>query len=206
MQLIKNNFLNLVVLILVTIILLQKCGGNGTPPEKPTITRDTVWIHKDSTVYSKPQIIKTIPVNIYSDTTLIKYLPDSNYADLLKQYQEVVFELLNRNIYLDSLKIDSIGYVRVEDTVSKNMIAGRSYKYNLKYPIIKETITLPTKKKNQLYIGGGIEASMTPKIDQINAGLMLKTKKDGVVAGLIGINTDGNLRMGIQSFWKIKLK
>lgn len=204
MQLIKNNFLNLIVLILVVVILLQKCGNNA-PSEKPTITRDTVWVHKDSVVYSKPQIIKTIPVNIYTDTTLIKYLPDSNYTDLLKQYQSVVYELLNKNVYLDSLKIDSLGYVKVLDTLSKNLIIGRSYKYDLKYPIVKETITLPAKKVNQVYVGGGLFGTRLTPIQTIHLGLLFKSKKDGVVIPSVGVDKNLEIQYGIQSYWKIKL-
>lgn len=204
MQLIKNNFLNLIVLILVVVILLQKCGNNA-PSEKPAITRDTVWVHKDSVVYSKPQIIKTIPVNIYTDTTLIKYLPDSNYTDLLKQYQSVVYELLNKNVYLDSLKIDSLGYVKVLDTLSKNLIIGRSYKYDLKYPIVKETITLPAKKVNQVYVGGGLFGTRLTPIQTIHLGLLFKSKKDGVVIPSVGVDKNLEIQYGIQSYWKIKL-
>lgn len=204
MQLIKNNFLNLIVLILVVVILLQKCGNNA-PSEKPTITRDTVWVHKDSVVYSKPQIIKTIPVNIYTDTTLIKYLPDSNYTDLLKQYQSVVYELLNKNVYLDSLKIDSLGYVKVLDTLSKNLIIGRSYKYDLKYPIVKETITVPAKKVNQVYVGGGLFGTRLTPIQTIHLGLLFKSKKDGVVIPSVGVDKNLEIQYGIQSYWKIKL-
>ena len=206
MQLIKNNFLNFIVLILVLVILLQRCGGGGnTPPEKPTITRDTVWVHKDSVVYSKPQIIKTIPINIYTDTTLIKYLPDSNYTDLLKQYQVVVYELLNKNVYFDSLKIDSLGYVKVMDTLSKNLIIGRSYKYDLKYPIVKETITVPAKKVNQVYVGGGLFGTQTTPIQNIHLGLLFKSKKDHIVAPSVGVNKNLEIQYGIQSYWKIKL-
>lgn len=204
MQLIKNNFLNLIVLILVVVILLQKCGNN-TPSEKPTVTRDTVWVHKDSVVYSKPQIIKTIPINLYHDTTIREYLPDTSYADLLKQYQNVVYQLLNQNIYADSLKIDSVGYVKLIDTVSKNLITGRSYKYDLKYPIVKETITVPAKKVNQVYVGGGLFGTRLTPIQTIHLGLLFKSKKDGVVIPSVGVDKNLEIQYGIQSYWKIKL-
>ena len=201
MQTIKNNFLNLIVLVLVAILLLQRCKETPSVPQV-SIVRDTVWVHHDSTVFSKPQVIKTIPVE-YTDS-LIKYLPDTNYSKLVLQYQDVVNQLLNKNIQLDSLKIDSIGYVKVVDTVTKNQISGRSFTYNLKYPIIKETITLPAKKINQLYIGG--QLSGNKQLDGVGAGLLLKNKRDQIYGLSVGLNKDGQISYGVQSFWKIKLK
>jgi len=208
-MLLKNNLkiTDLIIIVLLVIIFLQRCGGgHSSTLDIPIIKRDTMWIIKDSTVYSKPQLIKTIPVDVSRDTIIREYLPDTTYEGLLKDYQAVVFELLNKNIYQDSLKIDSIGYVKVVDTVSKNSIVGRSYNYNLKYPIIKETIIQPAKKTNQLYIGGMLFGSPEEPISSVNTGLLFKNKKDQIFGGSVGLNRQGELQYGIQSFWKIKLK
>jgi len=203
---IKNNFLNLIVLILLGIVLFQTCGGKSEPPVVPTVKRDTVWIHTDSTVYSKPQVIKTEPYPVPIDRWNTEYLPDTNYTALLKQYETVVKELLAKNISSDSLKIDSIGYVHVTDTVSKNVITGRSYKYSVKYPIITNTITIPEKKKNQLYIGGILQAENPVRITQLSAGLLFKNKKDHIYGAHAGFNTNGQIIYGVHSYWKIRLR
>lgn len=200
---IQKNFLNLVVLILLAIIFVKSCKIKPSV-DQIRIIRDTTWVIKDSTIYSKPQVIKTIPVNVYHDTIFKEYIPDSNYGKLVVQYQNVVNQLLAKNIHSDSLKIDSIGYVHVLDTVQKNLISGRSFHYSLKYPIIKETIIMPEKKKNQVFIGGNIQGSTSA--NQINTGLLFKTKRDYIFGGTIGVNSNGALQYGVQSFWKIKLK
>ena len=203
MQTIKNNFLNLIVLILVVILLLQRCSETTNVP-KVSIIRDTTWVVKDSLITSKPQIIKTISI-ASSDTIINHYIPDTNYAKLVIQYQDVVNQLLAKNIQQDSVLIDdTLGYVKILDTVQKNIITGRSILYNVKYPIVKETITIYPKPKNQFYIGGGIQG--TPDINSINAGLLFKNKKDQIFSGTVGINKDGEIQYGISSFWKIKLK
>lgn len=201
----QKNFLSLLTLALVLVVLLQRCGA-PKPVDAPTIVKDTTWIIKDSTVYSKPQAIKTIPVNVYHDTTYREYLPDTNYQSLVIQYQEVVNQLLAKNIQADSLKVDSIGWVHVLDTVQKNLIVGRSFKYNLKYPIIKETITLPAKKVNQLYVGGELEADKTNLVSGVNAGLLFKNKKDQIFGVKAGLTPQGQPSVGISSFWKITFK
>ena len=165
-----------------------------------------MWIHKDSTVYSKPSVIKTEPYAVPVDRWKTEYLPDTNYSKLVKQYEEVVRELLAKNISKDSLKIDSIGYVHVTDTVSKNIVTGRSYKYSLKYPIVTTTITLPEPKKNQFYYGGGLQGGNINAIDQINAGLMFKNKKDQIYNITVGLNSQGRVIYGVNAYWKISLK
>jgi hypothetical protein len=202
----KVDFLNLVIAILVIILLLKQCNVKPTEVTPPTVKRDTVWIYKDSTVYSKPSVVKTEPYAVPIDRWNTEYLPDTNYSKLVKQYEEIVRELLAKNISKDSLKIDSIGYVHVTDTVSKNLITGRAYHYSFKYPVITNTITIPEKKRNQLYVGGGLQGSSINAIDQINAGAQLINKKDQSYGITVGINSRGNIMYGINSYFKIKLK
>ena len=150
----KISLSEIAVLILLIIILLQRCGKDNSQSGETVIRRDTVWVHKDSTILSKPQIVKTIPVNIYHDTTLREYLPDTNSAKLVKQYTELAEKFLAMNIQADSFKVDSIGHVYITDSVSHNLVKSRSFTYNLKYPIITNTVypvsythlTLPTKR------------------------------------------------------------
>lgn len=200
----KIDFLNLVIAILVIVLLLKQRNTKPIEPVQPTVKRDTVWVYKDSTVYSKPQVVKTIPVPVEHWTK--EYLPDTNYAKLVKQYQDVVSQFLAKNVTKDSLKIDSIGYVHVTDTVSKNVITGRTYKYNLKYPIITNTITIPEKKRNQFYYGGGLQGGNINALDQINAGLLFKNKRDQIFNATVGLNAKGRVIYGVNSYWKIKIK
>ena len=191
---IKDNFINIVVLVLLSLFFIERCNDNPPTEQKPTIVRDTIYFIKDSIIYSKPQTVKTIEIHKDSVKT---YMPDSNY----KQFaQDVLNQLLAKNIQQDSIKIDSIGYVKVTDTVQRNMIVGRSSEVSVKYPIIRETITLPYVPKNQLYIGGSLQSN------QISGGLLLKNKKDQIFGGSVGINNQGQLVYSVQSYWKIKVK
>jgi hypothetical protein len=202
MKFLKDGLLSIVVIVLLIIIFLQKTK----PPvsiEVPTVVRDTAWVVKDSLIVSKPQVTKTIHVESH-DTIINHYIPDTNYAKLVLQYQEVVTTLLAKNIHSDSIRIDSNGYVFVTDTVQRNLITGRSSQVNIRYPIIKETITLPAKKVTQVYIGGSVQGS--PVINQVGMGAILKTKNDFLFGGSLGVTTQGNLQYGAGAYWKIKLK
>lgn len=205
-NILKSNFLSLVILILLIVILLKNCKSTPSIEQPVKVIRDTTWIIKDSTIYSKPQLIKTIPVNVSRDTIINHYIPDTNYSRLLAQYQEVVKKYLDTNLYSDSVRIDTIGYVKVTDTVSQNQILKRGYRINVKYPIITETIIKPAPKVRQLYAGGQVSGLAGSPVNGINAGLLYKTKKDYIIGANAGFDRDGNITYGVQSYWKIKLK
>lgn len=201
----KISISEILVLALLVIILLQRCGGNPEHPTGPQITRDTVWVYKDSTITKQPQIIKTITVPIEQWNT--EYLPDtSSMAILVKQYSELASKFLALNIHKDSLPIDTIGKVFITDTVTSNVIKNRKISYNFKIPTITTTITIPEPKKTQWFVGGTIEGEQGNLISQINANLLIKNKKDKIYGGHIGLNSSGNLQIGLSSFWKIKIK
>ena len=197
-----NNILSIAILILAVIIVLQRSNSSPDIIEKPIVVRDTIWQKKDSVVFTSPKVVQTIPVKIISE----KYLPDPNYDKLLLQYQELVKLHLSTNIQKDSVKIDSIGFVKVIDTVQNNIVQNRKWEYNIKYPIIKETVIQPPKKVNQLYIGGGLQGNQYNIINSVNGGLLYKNKKDQIYGLSVGINTNGQIVYGVSSYWKIKFK
>jgi len=203
MKLIKDDLFSLVIIVLLLTLFIERCNDKPVVPEPPKVVRDTVWVKHDSVVYTKPQIIKTIQSTV-KDSLI--YIPDTNYAKLVLQYQEVVNQLLSKNILSDSIRIDTNGYVKIIDTVQKNLIVGRSTKVDVKYPVIKETVTIIPKPVTQVYVGGGIDGTQTALINQVRAGILLKNKKDQIYGVSAGINTSGQVIYGVQSFWKIKLK
>ena len=197
-----NNILSIAILILAVIIVLQRSNSSPDIIEKPIVVRDTVWQKKDSVIYTSPKVVQTIPVKVVSE----KYLPDPNHDKLVLQYQELVKLHLAKNIQKDSVQIDSIGFVKVTDTVQNNIVQNRKWEYDLKYPIIKETIIQPPKKVNQLYIGGGLQGNQYNIVNSINGGLLYKNKKDQMYGLSVGINTNGQIVYGVSSYWKIKFK
>lgn len=202
MKFVKDNLVSLVVLVLIVILFLERCNDEPPTPQPPKVVHDTVWVRHDSIIYSKPQIIKTIQSTV-KDSLI--YVPDTNYSRLVLQYQEVVNQLLSKNILSDSIRIDTNGYVKIYDTIQKNLVVGRKSEVNVKYPVIKETITIYPKPVNQVYVGLGVDGTQTALINQVRAGLLLKNKKDQIYGASVGINANGQIIYGAQSFWKIKL-
>lgn len=217
MEFIKKNIISILFAVVMTIVLLRACGGCGdssepTQPPVVIVEKDTVWYHTDSTVYREPEIIKTTPYPVEKLT--IEYLPDTNHERLLKQYIDLTTRYLATTIAIDSIRIDSIGYVKIKDSISKNAIASRSVSYNFKYPTIKvkETVTLKEEPRRQVFIGGGVMVAPSDVtslgalgrgVVEPNLGIMYKDKKNRMVGVNAGINGQGVAQYGVSTYVKI---
>ena len=195
-----NTFLNIFIVVLLIIILLQMCNKKPVGGTSVLVSRDTIWINKDSVIYSTPQVITHVKE---SDSVIIKeYYPDQNYEKLLVQYNTLLEEFLARSVYSDSLKIDSIGYVHVKDSVTRNSIVGRSFHYNLNYPIIHDSVTFILPPQRQIYYGGGL--NIASGLDMFSAGFMYKDKRERVYILSGTVNRLNTLGVQLQTFWKLK--
>ena len=204
----KNTILYLLIFVLIAFTIFRECSPNYKP-EQPTITvvHDTTYITKDSIVYAKPKLAKTIKDTIWRDSLkLVSFGDTAQCKQVYNAYVELGDKYFSRNVYEDSLKIDSLGYVNVKDTVVANKILGRSYTYNLKYPIVTNTITIkePYVPKRQLYLGGGI--AITPMFHSVEVGAIYKDRSDEMYGLKVGVDNNKQLFYGIQGYFKIRIK
>ena len=206
-----NKIYLFIIGVLVVFVLLQNkgCVGSNSSQQKSDtlIVNDTVWLVKDSLIYSKPKPGKIIYDSIFIEGKA-QYLADTNYAVLKKQFDTIVKNHTALAIYNDSVKLDTIGYLSVIDSVRENKIIGRSWQYNYKVPFVTKTVTVTNyaKPKAQLYIGGSVNTLQTLGLQSADAGLMLKTKSDKIYGLKVGSDVNGNLLYGFQLYWKIGKK
>lgn len=202
---IKNNLFSFLVLgLLLTLIFLQWRNQKTVDQSKPVHTRDTVWMQTNYHTNVVPKVIERIPYEISDTDTL--YTPDTNYVRLVEQYHLLVEELLAKHIISDSFRIDTFGYVHVQDTVSKNTIIGRSYVANLKLPTIREVIQYPEQPRSILYWGGGLQMDNDYRLQQLSTGLMYKWKSDLLTGMNFGVTTNKQLVFGVQGYWPLTKK
>ena len=150
----------------------------------------------------------TVKEVIHDPVVIQQYLPDTNYERLKIQFEMLVKEHTVKNVYTDTVKIDTLGYVAIADTTQQNKLLKRTYNYKYKIPTITEQITI-TKyppKRNQLYIGGAINVDKGFAPSTAEVGLILKTKRDQMMGVKAGSDINGNVNYGFQSYWKIGSK
>jgi hypothetical protein len=203
-----NKILLVIVVVLVFFLAVGKGGGchGGAKKSDTTVVHDTSWSVHDTTIY-KTLIGKGKTLH---DTiaTPPQYIADTNYPKLLAQYNDLLGKYLALVEFRDTIRLDTLGYVYVLDTINQNSIKGRSVRTNYKIPTvtITKTITHYDPPKAQLYYGFGLDLNQTFAPTGAHGGLILKTKKDQLIGVQVGTGINGGINYGFQSYWKIKLK
>lgn len=205
-----NKLLVAVIVGLILYTALSKGGGGGcnAPHKKSdtTVVHDTSWSVHDTTIYKT----MTLKGKTLHDTIVTppQYIADTNYHVLLEQYNLLLKKYIALVEYKDTIRIDTLGYVAITDTVNQNSLKGRSVRTNYKIPTITNTVTIQhyEKPKAQLYYGGGIDLNQTLAPVGAHGGIILKTKKDQLLGLNIGTGINGGINYGFTSFWKIKIK
>ncbi len=196
-----NKILTFIIMALVFAMAFQNKGCNAPQIKADTVTlHDTTWQVHDSLIIKKLKIKEVI-----HDTLPPEYIADTNYPKLKAQYDALVAAYLVKNIYADTVKLDTLGYVSVADTVYKNEIHNRSYRYSYKIPTVTvtNTITKYAPAKGALFMGGGITGNKNG-VELLQGGLLYKSKKDKVFGLNLGINGNSQIVYGVHSYWKIK--
>lgn len=203
----KTSFFTGIIAVLVVIILLQRsCSGPANPPCDST----TSTLIKTDTVYR--DVVKTDikKVKVYMhDTTYVKepwMVPDTNYDRLKRQFEDLIDLYASKNLYSDTIKIDTIGTLTVIDTVTHNNLRLRVYKHNYSIPTITNTVVVPAKPKRQMYIGGALGFGYPITPTSIQAGFLFKNKKDQIYGAHAGMDLNGHVTYMLSSYWKISFK
>jgi hypothetical protein len=201
-----NKLLVIIIVGLIFFMAIGKGGGCHAPVKKSdtTVVHDTAWSVHDTTIY------KTLKGKTLFDTIMTppQYIADTNYPKLLAQYNDLLGKYLALVEFRDTIRIDTLGYVAILDTVNQNAIKGRSVRTNYKIPTvtITKTITHYDPPKAQLYYGFGLDLNPTFAPTGAHGGLILKTKRDQLIGVQVGTGINGGINYGFSSYWKIKLK
>lgn len=198
----------IILLLLIVLVILTRTGCSKMVDyldkhvADTVYVRDTTWQIRDTVVYKKMIVYETI---YHTDTLPYEYTADTNYIKLKLQYDTLVSLFLSRNIYRDTVMIDTIGYVTITDTVQHNILNNRSFTYTYSIPstIKIVTITEPEIRRNGFYIGGGFNAYRFLVPFSLETGLILKTKQDHIYGLKIGSDINRQFVYGFQSYWKI---
>lgn len=211
MTYVKNNFLSLLILLCFAIaffMFFKSCYKSpaAVAGTTTTIVHDTIWhqLSPAAPIQSQPIVISTQSPSLPVTNTIHEIIYKNDTAEISR----ILTQFFSKNNYKDVLKIDTIGTVTVTDTISQNTIAGRSYTYNLRYPVITNTVTIKESYKpvNQLYLGAGILGNQVDLVSAFKAGVLLKNKKDVIFEINATLNKGMNLGGEIGLYKKLSLK
>lgn len=188
-----NRVSYIVIVALVIVIILMRSCSDVDSKETTYVKTDTIWKETKDTITKNVKVVsvKYIPVK----ETIFTSIDTCN-----KEYNR-------QTVYRDTIKIDSIGDIKIIDTVFQNRLGKRTILKDYKIPLVTKTITIikAQQPNRQLYIGGNLFGDRrTPQM--ITPGLLYKDRKDRVYQVNVGVNFDGTFTYGLGAYWKIKLK
>lgn len=195
-QILKSIFNNiqsiLIVVLVIIIFFMRECSGptdGGNNGKTETIVVETV----------KWDTLK-IPEVTYVPRWRTKFIHDTipadvDTADILKDYFASYY-------YSDTLKLDSLGNIVLNDTISQNKIVSRNRINNIIIPTVTKEITIKEYiNRRELYYGLGLQGT-TNELNFLGADLMYRTKKNTAYGLSLGINQNLAPVIGGRMYWK----
>ena len=187
----RFTFEHIVILILgVCLLWLTQCRRTEPIIEEIVKTEvvtkwDTVEVAKTEYV---PKIVERVVVDIDTFSTPI------DTVSVLKDYYAKYF-------YTDTIQIDTLGSIVINDTITRNLIAMRDVQSNIFIPTTTITNTVYLNRR-EFY--GGISITGQPtQLDFINGELLYKGKKRNAYGIGVGINNELVPIYTFKVFWKI---
>jgi hypothetical protein len=166
-----------VVIVLLVAVLIFFIGSDARyVKSEPVIVTDTVYQEKTFTKFIKG---KSIPFVILDTIYIVDRVTDT--IKIISDYSRVYS-------YSDTIRIDSIGYAYIQDTISQNKIQGRGFSANFNLPTITVTKILETKSRNQLYLGFIGDLKHSNGQIGIGGSIALKTAKNTLYTATATMN------------------
>jgi hypothetical protein len=166
-----------IVIVLLVAVLIFFIGSDARyTKSEPVILTDTVYQQKTFTKFIKGN---SIPFVVLDTIYLIDTIKDT--ITIVKDYNQV-------KVYSDTMRIDSIGYAYIQDTISQNKIQGRGFSANFNLPTITITKLIEPKSKNQLYLGFIGDLKHSNGQIGIGGSIALKTAKNTLYTATATMN------------------
>ena len=183
-----------IVILVIVILLMSQCNGGEVITEPKIITRTTtVWdtVEVEKEVYVPKW--RTKVVTKY-DTVEVLIPQDVDTLSILKDYY-------SQYVYLDTISLDTLGYITIRDTVTENKIMNR-------YPDIQ--INVPTKiierdiyiNNREFYAGIGARTNGN-HISWMGLEGVFRNKQGNTFVLGVGTDDENKLSVGGGVHWKI---
>ena len=167
---------DVVIVLLIAVLIFFIFSDSKYTKTDPIIIADTVYQEKTFTKFIKG---KSIPFVVLDTIYLIERVTDT--ITIVKDYNQV-------KVYSDTMRIDSLGYAYIQDTISQNKIQGRGFSANFNLPTITITKLIEKKDKNQLYLGFIGDLKHSNGQIGIGGSIALKTAKNTLYTATATMN------------------
>ena len=185
-----KNIQTLLIVVLAAVLFLQR-GCSSTPPVEPEVITEVVTKWDTLKVTEKEYVPKYIRKTIIDIDT---FQAPIDTVSILKDYYAKYF-------YTDTIKIDTLGTIIVNDTVTRNLISMRDVQSNIFIPTTTITNTVYLYKRE--FYGGISVGSTNQAVQNINAELLYINKKRQSYGFGVGLNPQWQPVYTVRMYWKI---
>ena len=185
-----KNIQTLLIVVLVVLLFLQRSCSSTSVPEPKVITEtvtkwDTVSITKTEYIPKWKTRIETIHDTIPSSIDTVA---------ILKDYYAKYF-------YTDTIQIDTLGSIVINDTITRNLISMRDVQSNIFIPTTTITNTIYLYKRE--FFGGISVGTTNQAVQNINGELLYINKKRDAYGFGVGLNPQWQPVYTVRMYWKI---
>ena len=191
-----KNIQTLLVVVLAALLFLQR-GCSSTSPVEPEVITEVVTQWDTIRVAEKEYVPKYIRKTIVEIDT---FSVPIDTISILKDYYAKYF-------YTDTIKIDTLGTIVINDTVTRNLISMRDVQSNIFIPTTTITNTTYLYKR-ELFWGVAVGGMINPvqnesPINYVSGELMYVNKKRNVYGFGLGVDKDFFPIISGRLYWKI---
>ena len=187
----KIQIILIIVLGIILALIGPKYCTSGVPKSDTflSVTHDTTW---DTTNVISP---------VYIPGEII-YIPGPTITEHVDT-AKILADYFAKRVYSDTIKMDSLGYIAIQDTVNKNKLIARQHTKNYRIPKVTTTIekTIHHYEVAQRKLYGGVLVDIT------NIGgygtLSYENKKNTVFHFGVGANSTSGMGFLGGISWKI---
>ncbi len=194
----KDLFYTAIIVLLGGFIFFKGCKNKKVEIPEPIIEVKIDTVYDTSTV--------AVPTYIPKYRTILDTVVDVDTIPV--DTMSILKDYFAKLEYVDTIKLDSIGYVSITDLISKNKVQSRDVTYSYRLPtVIKETtITKQQPLKNQVYFGINPEFNKKEIVQSMGVVMLVKNKRDQMFGINAGFTNSMTPYVGGMLLWKIKLK
>ena len=190
MKVLFKNIQTLLVVVLAALLFLQR-GCSSTPPVEPKVITEVITKWDTLKVETKEYIPKYIKKTVVEIDT---FQSPIDTISILKDYYAKYF-------YTDTIKVDSLGFIIINDTVTRNLISKRDVQSNIFIPTTTVNNIIYIYKKE--FFGGVSVGANNQAVQNINGELLYVNKKRDAYGFGIGLNPDFQPVYTVRMYWKI---
>lgn len=185
-----SSIQNLLILILVVLVLFQsQCRRKPDVEPEVIVTIETKW---DTVNVVQTEYVPKWRTRVVTER--VEVPSDIDTMSILRDYYAKYY-------YTDTLTLDTLGFLVLNDTISQNSVMSRSFVSDISIPTTTITKEIYLNKR-EFYWGMGLSGDQS-QLNYLGGEFMYKNKQRNMFGVGMGVNQDLQPVVSGRMYWKI---